>query len=159
MQNSSVVKVERVTKRFAGHTAVDELTMEVPAGGIFGLLGPNGAGKSTTIRMLMNIITPDEGRIAVRAGATSAGAWMEIANTAVGLDADELPRLFDRFYRRERGEATDGRRQRQAGSGLGLPIARDLAQVLGGTLDASLRDGQLVMTLEIPSRPRVHESP
>jgi len=65
MQNSSVVKVERVTKRFAGHTAVDELTMEVPAGGIFGLLGPNGAGKSTTIRMIMNIITPDEGRIAV----------------------------------------------------------------------------------------------
>lgn len=102
--------------------------------------------------------TPDEGRIAVRAGTTSAGAWIEIANTADGLEADELPRLFDRFYRRERGQATDGRRQRQAGSGLGLPIARDLAQLLRGTLDASLRDGQLVMRLEIPSRPRAHES-
>jgi ABC-2 type transport system ATP-binding protein len=65
MLNGSVVKLERVTKRFAGHTAVDELSMAVPLGGIFGLLGPNGAGKSTTIRMIMNIITPDEGRIEV----------------------------------------------------------------------------------------------
>jgi ABC-2 type transport system ATP-binding protein len=63
--NGSVVKVEAVTKRFAGHTAVEGLTLDVPRGGIFGLLGPNGAGKSTTIRMIMNIITPDEGRISV----------------------------------------------------------------------------------------------
>jgi ABC-2 type transport system ATP-binding protein len=63
--NGSVVKVERVTKRFSGHTAVDQLSLDVPGGGIFGLLGPNGAGKSTTIRMIMNIITPDEGRISV----------------------------------------------------------------------------------------------
>jgi ABC-2 type transport system ATP-binding protein len=61
----SVVKVEGVTKRFAGHTAVEALSLEVPTGGIFGLLGPNGAGKSTTIRMIMNIIVPDEGRISV----------------------------------------------------------------------------------------------
>ena len=62
---SSVVKVERVTKRYSGHTAVEDLSIEVPGGGIFGLLGPNGAGKSTTIRMIMNIITPDQGRISV----------------------------------------------------------------------------------------------
>jgi ABC-2 type transport system ATP-binding protein len=65
MSNGSVVRLEGVTKRFAGHTAVDRLSMEVPAGGIFGLLGPNGAGKSTTIRMIINILTPDEGRIAL----------------------------------------------------------------------------------------------
>ena len=63
--SGSAVKVERVTKQFAGHTAVDQLSLDVPKGGIFGLLGPNGAGKSTTIRMIMNIITPDEGRIEV----------------------------------------------------------------------------------------------
>lgn len=63
--NGSVVKVDSVTKRFAGHTAVEGLSLEVPGGSIFGLLGPNGAGKSTTIRMMMNIITPDEGRISV----------------------------------------------------------------------------------------------
>ncbi|HET6632565.1 MAG TPA: ATP-binding cassette domain-containing protein [Rhodanobacteraceae bacterium] len=57
------VLVERVTKRFAGHVAVNQLSMQVPPGGIFGLLGPNGAGKTTVIRMMMNIIEPDEGRI------------------------------------------------------------------------------------------------
>jgi ABC-2 type transport system ATP-binding protein len=63
--SSSVVKVENVTKRFSGHTAVEGLSIDVPKGGIFGLLGPNGAGKSTTIRMIMNIIEPDEGRISL----------------------------------------------------------------------------------------------
>ena len=59
----AAVRVDHVTKRFAGHTAVHDLSLEVRAGGIFGLLGPNGAGKSTTIRMMMNIITPDEGTV------------------------------------------------------------------------------------------------
>jgi ABC-2 type transport system ATP-binding protein len=59
----SVLKLEQVTKRFAGHVAVNALSLEVPRGGIFGLLGPNGAGKTTTIRMIMNILVPDEGRI------------------------------------------------------------------------------------------------
>jgi ABC-2 type transport system ATP-binding protein len=58
-----VVTVAGVTKRYAGHTAVRNLSMTVPAGGIFGLLGPNGAGKTTTIRMMMNIIMPDEGSV------------------------------------------------------------------------------------------------
>ncbi|MEO8031953.1 MAG: ATP-binding cassette domain-containing protein [Gemmatimonadota bacterium] len=57
------VRLEHVTKRFAGHTAVNDLNLEVYPGGIFGLLGPNGAGKSTSIRMMMNILTPDEGTI------------------------------------------------------------------------------------------------
>ncbi|HWA59656.1 MAG TPA: ATP-binding cassette domain-containing protein [Gemmatimonadales bacterium] len=61
--SSPVVVVDRITKRYAGHTAVRELSLEVPRGGIFGLLGPNGAGKTTTIRMLLSIITPDAGRI------------------------------------------------------------------------------------------------
>jgi len=61
----AVVAVDGVTKRFAGHTAVKNLSLRVERGGIFGLLGPNGAGKSTTIRMIMNIFLPDEGKIAV----------------------------------------------------------------------------------------------
>src|SRR5689334_5723460 len=61
--NETVIAVRGVTKRFEEHVAVRQLSFTVPRGGIFGLLGPNGAGKSTTIRMLMNIITPDEGTI------------------------------------------------------------------------------------------------
>lgn len=62
------VSVEGVTKRFAGHTAVKDLTLMVPKGGIFGLLGPNGAGKTTTIRMMLSIILPDEGKVTLFGG-------------------------------------------------------------------------------------------
>ena len=63
--SAASVCVEAVTKRFSGHTAVHQLSLDVPAGGIFGLLGPNGAGKSTTIRLIMGILQPDAGRVAV----------------------------------------------------------------------------------------------
>jgi ABC-2 type transport system ATP-binding protein len=63
MTNDSVVDIERITKRFAGHVAVAELSLSVPRGAVYGLLGPNGAGKTTTIRMTMNIIIPDEGSV------------------------------------------------------------------------------------------------
>jgi len=67
--NDAVVRVDNITKRFSGHTAVRNLSLEVPRGIIFGLLGPNGAGKSTTIRMIMDIIEPDEGRVTLFGGA------------------------------------------------------------------------------------------
>ena len=57
------VVVDRVTKRFAGHTAVDSLSLSVPSGIIYGLLGPNGAGKTTTLRMIMDIYEPDSGSV------------------------------------------------------------------------------------------------
>jgi len=60
---SDPVVVDRVTKRFAGHTAVDALSLSVPSGLIYGLLGPNGAGKTTTMRMIMDIYEPDEGSV------------------------------------------------------------------------------------------------
>lgn len=63
-----VITVDRISKRYAGHTAVRELSLSVGKGGIFGLLGPNGAGKTTTIRMLLNIITPDEGTVVLFGG-------------------------------------------------------------------------------------------
>ncbi len=57
--------LDRVSKRYAGHVAVDELSLTVPAGTIYGILGPNGAGKSTTLRMVMNIIIRDGGSISL----------------------------------------------------------------------------------------------
>jgi ABC-2 type transport system ATP-binding protein len=68
----NVIAVDRVTKRFAGHVAVEDLSLTVPQGGIFGLLGPNGAGKSTTIRMILDILIPDEGKISLFGDARGA---------------------------------------------------------------------------------------
>jgi ABC-2 type transport system ATP-binding protein len=55
--------VEHVTKRFGDFIAVDDLSLQVRPGRVFGLIGPNGAGKTTTIRMIVNITIPDSGRI------------------------------------------------------------------------------------------------
>ncbi|GAB4470020.1 MAG: hypothetical protein Kow00124_05780 [Anaerolineae bacterium] len=61
----TMVSVRDLVKRYDSFTAVDHLSFEVHAGEIFGLLGPNGAGKTTTIRVIMDIIKPDEGQVAV----------------------------------------------------------------------------------------------
>jgi ABC-2 type transport system ATP-binding protein len=63
INNSPTVIIDRITKSFGEFRAVDELSLEVRAGRIFGLIGPNGAGKTTTIRMIVNITAPDSGRI------------------------------------------------------------------------------------------------
>jgi ABC-2 type transport system ATP-binding protein len=110
-----LVDVSGIGKTFAGRRAVDALSFRVLPGEIFSLLGPNGAGKTTTVRMLIGVIRPDEGRIAVALeGATSTslppahtaylpedrGLYREIAvlRTLVyfgrlrGLDKDEARR-------------------------------------------------------------------
>ena len=63
--STPVVDIQNIVKRFAGHTAVRKVSWRVPRGVVYGLLGPNGAGKTTTIRMMLNIIAPDEGRISI----------------------------------------------------------------------------------------------
>ena len=57
--------IRGVSKRYAAHVAVADLSLAVPRGAVYGLLGPNGAGKTTTIRMILNIIAPDTGAITV----------------------------------------------------------------------------------------------
>ncbi|MFV1957830.1 MAG: ABC transporter ATP-binding protein [Planctomycetota bacterium] len=62
---AAAVVFDGVTKRYGTFTAVDRISFAVPSGAIFGILGSNGAGKTTSIRMLMNILRPDEGTIQV----------------------------------------------------------------------------------------------
>jgi len=66
--NNVTVRLERVCKSFGEFTAVNDLSLAVRAGRIFGLLGPNGAGKTTTIRMIVNITAPDSGTIELLGG-------------------------------------------------------------------------------------------
>jgi ABC-2 type transport system ATP-binding protein len=59
------VDIQRVRKAFAGHVAIENLSLVVPRGSVYGLLGPNGAGKTTTIRMILDIMEPDAGTIRI----------------------------------------------------------------------------------------------
>ena len=60
-----VLTVKNITKTFGDFTAVDDITFSIDEGVVFGFIGPNGAGKTTTIRMIMNIIIPDSGKVAI----------------------------------------------------------------------------------------------
>ncbi len=60
---TELVKVENVSKMFTGHTALDDVSLSVPQGSIYGLLGPNGAGKTTLIRIINHITAPDKGMV------------------------------------------------------------------------------------------------
>lgn len=58
-----LLTVEHVSKRYAEHTALDDVSLSIPEGSVYGLLGPNGAGKTTLIRIINRITAPDSGRV------------------------------------------------------------------------------------------------
>ena len=59
----NLIQIENVSKNFGEFKAVDNVSFNIEKGSVYGLLGPNGAGKTTTIRMVMDIIAPDSGKI------------------------------------------------------------------------------------------------
>ncbi len=63
LEKMDLIKIENITKRYSGHTALDNVSLSIPEGSIYGLLGPNGAGKTTLLRIINRIITPDSGRV------------------------------------------------------------------------------------------------
>src|SRR5919107_1092649 len=74
------LRTKNLTKRYGDLTAVDDLTLDVRAGEVFGFLGPNGAGKSTTIRLVLGLARPSAGRVVVF--GVDAG---EVVRTHAGL--------------------------------------------------------------------------
>ncbi len=59
----NILQIENVTKRYSAHTALSDVSLNVPRGSVYGLLGPNGAGKTTLIRVINRITLPDAGRV------------------------------------------------------------------------------------------------
>jgi ABC-2 type transport system ATP-binding protein len=94
----AVVRAERLSKDYAGHRGVDDLTFEVGEGEVFGYLGPNGAGKTTTIRLLLDLIRPTSGRIEL------FGVDVRRAGPKARRELGYLPgdlRLYERLTPRE----------------------------------------------------------
>ncbi len=67
----NIIEVQNVTKRFDKHVALEDVSLSIPEGVVFGLLGPNGAGKTTLIRMIMRMSYPDAGTILFKGHAVS----------------------------------------------------------------------------------------
>jgi ABC-2 type transport system ATP-binding protein len=80
----NVLEVNNITKTFGNTKAVGEVSFSIGGSVIFGLIGPNGAGKTTTIRMIMNIIIPDSGRVALLGNTNH-----QTANDSIGYLPEE----------------------------------------------------------------------
>jgi ABC-2 type transport system ATP-binding protein len=101
------ISTRQLTKEFAGRTAVDGLTVDVPHGRVFALLGPNGAGKTTTVRLLCALIPPTRGTASVAghrlvsdedALRSRVGILTETPGLHERLTAHENLELFGRLY-------------------------------------------------------------
>lgn len=117
--------LDRVTKAFGRHVAVDGVSLTIPAGTIYGFLGPNGAGKTTIIRMVMSILAPDEGRISVLGHPGTEGVkdrlgyLPEEKGLYKKMRAGEILTYFGRLKGLPRGEARRRARDLLERHGLG----------------------------------------
>jgi len=91
MTHDSAISTVGLTKHFPGVAALTDLTLDVPAGSIYGFLGPNGAGKTTTLKILAGLATPTSGTASVAGIPVAAGAGYR---RQVGFLAQE-PRFYD----------------------------------------------------------------
>jgi len=100
-----LIKITELTKRYGGYTAVDNLSLNVARGELFGFLGPNGAGKTTTIKMMTGILKPSAGTIEIC--DLDIVKHPQQAKLKIGYIPDD-PFLYDRLSGREYLEFVGG---------------------------------------------------
>jgi signal transduction histidine kinase len=99
--------------------------------------------------------TPRGGRVEVAAGPTDDGAWITVSDTGVGIDADELPHIFDRFYR-----GSNASEARSEGSGLGLSIVKSIVDMHHGRVTVESRVGVgTTFRVQLPRDPHAAAPP
>jgi len=104
----SMIHAEHLSRSFGTIKAVDDLSMDVPAGIVFGFLGPNGAGKTTTIHLLLGLLEPTQGKARVMGFDTRSqadeirnrsGALLEFSGLYERMSAEDNLDLYGRIYR------------------------------------------------------------
>ena len=103
----NAIDIRGVSKTFGTHRAVDDVSLAVPEGSIYGFIGPNGSGKTTTIRMIMNIILPDQGEIVVlgERGTSAARDRVSYLPEERGLYKQMHVKRLLRYYGRLKGRS------------------------------------------------------
>ena len=106
--SEAIIHTEHLCRSFGNIKAVDDLSMDVPAGIVFGFLGPNGAGKTTTIHLLLGLLEPSQGQVMVMGFDTRSqaneirnrsGALLEFSGLYERMSAEDNLELYGRIYR------------------------------------------------------------
>ncbi|MEL4105503.1 ATP-binding protein [Oscillospiraceae bacterium WX1] len=126
-----------------GHVVQLELNGQLPD-----ITGDRARIEQVLINILTNALkyTPDGGTITVSSGQSESSIWVSIRDTGIGIPADDIPRIFDRFYRVDKARSRES-----GGTGLGLSIAREIVVRHGGdiTIDSAAGHGTTV-TVTLP---------
>ena len=153
-----VIRTEELSRHFGSVRAVDSLSLEVPAGIVFGFLGPNGAGKTTTIRLLLGLLEPTSGRASVLGLDTRreserirelCGALLEHSGLYERLSAEDNLEFYGRVWRMPAAERQ--KRARDLLTHLGLWERR---HELVGTWSRGMKQ-KLALARALLHRPRL----
>ena len=90
------LEVSKLTKKFGGFTAVNDVSFEVAEGEILGLIGPNGSGKSTTFNLIAGALKPDAGSVRFRGGELAGLPSYRVAHAGIGRTY-QIPRPFKKL--------------------------------------------------------------
>jgi two-component system OmpR family sensor kinase/two-component system sensor histidine kinase BaeS len=127
-----------------------EIAEDGPAGGPLRVRGDVGRLDQVLGNLLSNAIrhTPRGGSVALRAAPIQGGVRIAVCDTGAGIPAEDMPYIFDRFWRGDRARTRGG----GAGSGLGLAIARQLVRAHGGRIGVESTVGEgTTFTIELPA--------
>lgn len=112
MTTDNIIIAEHISKSYTGHKALDDVSIEIPRGKVYGLLGPNGAGKTTLIRIINHITAPDSGRVIFNGKPLTAGDMSNIGylpeerGLYKKMTVGEQALFFARLKGLSKGEAT-----------------------------------------------------
>jgi signal transduction histidine kinase len=157
-----LVQEARLLAARAGHDVTVADSHPAGAGGLAVLADPDRLHQ-ILLNLLDNAVkfTPDGGRVTVGAARRNGSVALSVADTGPGIPADELPLLFERFYRGDTARARGGRggggsatSGSSGGAGLGLAIAQGLAQAHGGAIEVASTPGAgTTFTVLLPAAP------
>jgi ABC-2 type transport system ATP-binding protein len=151
-----VLEVTNLRKSFGGSLAVDDVSLTVRQGSIFGFVGPNGAGKTTTLSMITGLMRPDAGSVSV--GGTDVWSSPSTAKSKLGVLPDRM-RLFDRLtgaqmlYYSAVLHGLDRASARSRSDDLAIALGLD------GSLDRPVRDYSVGMVKKISLAAAMIHSP
>lgn len=131
-----------------------------------GIMGDVDRLKQLLLNLISNAIkyTPDGGTVDVSLSKKNGWAYIKISDTGTGIPAEDLPYIFDRFYRVDKARARSHSGQGQGGAGLGLAIAKWIAQAHGGNIDVMSKLGEgttftIILPLVLEPKPIAKEDP
>ena len=96
---TTAAKVSALTKRYGSHTAVSDVTFEIPSGAVVGLIGPNGAGKTTVMKAMLGLVGPTAGSVELLGARVGSAGWGSTLHRVGAMI--EAPPIYQRMTARE----------------------------------------------------------